>query len=239
MRAWTTEEVVVKQKTNHLRHSNRSVIREFCCHLVVSRLHRRGWACRVAVGKLDMHSSARWLWLIILFTSAPCLYPPALLLSHSASPSSSPLPLTMIAFTMSFLLCFSARMALARDTLAWAITSSMSLCSRPPSSTWSRKEKERESEVWSLHLNHMVLGTIHHIGPLTFSSWFFFFLITVKVVFYLLFIIFTLLLDGETWWDGWGQRRRGHRHLEFLCSCFVCLLGQVLNLRRGQDMRRE
>lgn len=61
-------------------------------------------------------------------------------------------------------------------------------------------------------------------------------IITVKVVFYLFFIVFTLLLDGETWWDGWGQRRRGHRHLEFLCSCFVSLLGQVLNLKERTGM---
>lgn len=180
-----------------------------------------------------MHSSARWLWLIILFPSAPCLYPPALLLSHSASPSSSPLLLTMIAFTMSFLLCFSARMALARDTLAWAITSSMSLCSRPPSSTWCRKENKRDKVRYEVYIR-IVWFTGQFI-----IYWHDFKKIIVKVVFYLFFIIFTLLFDGETRWDGWGQRRRGHRHLEFLCSCFMSLLGQVLNLRRGQDMRRE
>lgn len=48
---------------------------------------------------------------------------------------------------------------------------------------------------------------------------------------YLFFFLFTLLLDGKTGWDRWGQGRRGHGNLEFLCSCFVSLLRQVLNLR--------
>lgn len=41
----------------------------------------------------------------------------------------------MMALTMSLLLCRSARTALGRETLAWAITSSMSLTSSPVSST--------------------------------------------------------------------------------------------------------
>lgn len=56
---------------------------------------------------------------------------------------------------------------------------------------------------------------------------------------YLFFLLFTLLLDGEAGWDRWGQGRRGHRHLEFLCSCFVSLLRQVLNLRREKKRGEE
>ena len=46
-------------------------------------------------------------------------------------------PLTMMALTMSLWLSLRARTALALDTLACAITSSMSRSSSPASSTWS------------------------------------------------------------------------------------------------------
>jgi len=45
---------------------------------------------------------------------------------------------TMMALTMSFWLFLSARTALARDTLACDITSSMSFASMPASSTYKQ-----------------------------------------------------------------------------------------------------
>lgn len=48
--------------------------------------------------------------------------------------------LTMMALTMSLWLSLSARTAFALDTLAWAITSSMSRSSSPASSTWWREQ---------------------------------------------------------------------------------------------------
>lgn len=108
----------------------------------VIQLLGRNSTCHLSSALSSHPLPAHWLWLIILFTICP---PSTLCLPLSFPPSASSF-LTMIAFTMSFLLCFSARTALARDTLAWAITSSMSLCSRPPSSTWCI-ERKKEARI--------------------------------------------------------------------------------------------
>lgn len=54
---------------------------------------------------------------------------------------------------------------------------------------------------------------------------------------HLFFLLFTLFLDGEAGRDRWGQGRRGHRHLELLCSRFVSLLRQIFNLAGEERLR--
>lgn len=140
-----------------LCHCNDRYLRmQACCHLVDMKLH---WQLA------QQHA-------VLLWRNSPCT---PLLTDYDSlfcSPSALPLPssspltlpccilLTMIAFTMSFLLCFSARMALARDTLAWAITSSMSLCSRPPSSTWCRETEGQTEAKKSLPQNRRWSETV-------------------------------------------------------------------------------
>jgi len=57
---------------------------------------------------------------------------------------------TIMAFTISFWLFFSARTALARETLAWDMTSSTSLASIPLSSTY----KQAKLLIYTLSHSH-------------------------------------------------------------------------------------